>query len=452
MSCELLLVSLRACAASRCFKEAILAYDHMASRVEDGNGALWSVLLYNVVEAREFHRCKDVFQKLSTHTSPSGHDFVNMMRCFIGKQDMEGLRAILNELREAGHVIDSYTLNRSLAACGNVPSALYVAEELVMSRICTEEMDGVGYNSLMKCNARSGRFARCLELRTEMLAKGLELSEITYGILLDASVNAKELACARTIFNDLCSSSLCLNVVHCTTFIKGLICAGQLDEAAGVLHEMNCSSAVKPDLIAYSTLVKAYAEVGNVPSSLKILEQMLQQNVRPDEIIFNSALGACCSFPMKSNNVMHTFDTLADYGMKPTTTTFSILLKSLALTDAHVLALQVLCDAPAKFGIAPEMRLYTQLIRACVKSRDCRMGVKVFDAMLKASRDSGKKVETADVNRLIRSCGLEGAPNLAFEIQQLAQNAGIVVEAHTDKVLKIALAKQQQRSGRVIQR
>merc|ERR1719424_2008440 len=111
----------------------------------------------------------------------------------------------------------------------------------------------------MKYNARSGDFARCFALHSEMLAKGLEASEVTYGILLDACVAAREFECAKKVFDDLCSSGLQLNVVHCTTFIKSLLSANKLDEAAAVLREMSSSSGVKPDLITYSTVVKAYS-------------------------------------------------------------------------------------------------------------------------------------------------------------------------------------------------
>merc|ERR1719486_66609 len=177
-----------------------------------------------------------------------------MIRCYVATNDAMGLCRLLSDLCTAGHFIDAYTLNRSLAACNKAECALDLTEALVTSEICADGMDAVGYNTLMKCSAKAGRCARCFELRTEMVAKGLELSTITYGILLDASVGAKELDCARKVFQDLCNSGLPLNVVHCTTFLKGLINAGHLDEAEKVLHGMACSSGVEPDLITYSTL------------------------------------------------------------------------------------------------------------------------------------------------------------------------------------------------------
>jgi pentatricopeptide repeat protein len=364
-----------------------------------------------------------------------------MLRCYIGAQDIDGLRVTLGTLHKAGQFINAFTLNRALAACGGSVASLDLAEELVSSGICAEGLDSVGYNSLMKCNARAGRFERCFQLRAEMLAKGIELSEITYGILLDACVVAKELDHARIVFDDLCGSGLQLNVVHCTTFIKALAGAGQLDEASRVLQEMSRSTGVKPDLIAYSTIVKAHAEKGNVSSALRMLEEMLQAGVNPDEIVFNSVLSACTVFPLKCADVLRTFEALVRNGMKPTTTTISITLKALMLTDAYDLALKLLDEAPEKFRIVLEPRLYMQLARACIKARKGTGLLKTFNAMLLAAKARGQTVDSPDVSSLVRNCALGGELQIACELQLAAQKAGIILEPHAEKLLKSATAR-----------
>jgi len=438
---QLLLLALRACAGSRCFNEALVAYDHLAAQVGEGNAQLWSVLLYCVVEAGAFNRCKRVFENLSRQASPSGHDFVNMVRCFAGQKDEAGLQEILSNLRSSGHIIEAYTLNRALAACSCSDSVLDLAEVLASADLCGEGLDGVGYNTLMKYNARAGRITRCFHLRTEMLAKGIEASDVTFGILLDACVAAKELDRAREVFDDLCSSGLKLNVVHCTTFIKVLVGAQRLDEAAGVLREMVRSPSVKPDVITFTTLVKGYAENGGVSAALDILDLMLEARVRPDEILFNSVLTACCTFPMKAIQVMRTFETLIGHGMKPTTTTLSILLKGLAHTEAWSESLQVLKDAPKQFGLEPEMRLFAQLAQTCVKARHIRTVLPVFDAMLETARCRGERLDSAIAGRFLRSCLLGGELAVATELRERIRRAGVAVDAQVEKMLNSALAK-----------
>jgi pentatricopeptide repeat domain-containing protein 1 len=331
-------------------------------------------------------------------------------------------------------------LNRALAACSSA-TARDIAEELVSSGICVEGLDSVGYNSLMKCNARAGRLDRCFQLRAEMLAKGTELSEVTYGILLDACVGAEKLDHARKIFDDLCGSGFQLNVVHCTTFIKALVGAGQVDEASRVLQGMACSKRAKPDLITYSTIVKAHAEKGNVSSALQVLEDMIQAGVNPDEIIFNSVLSACSIFPMKSTHLLSTFETLVTKGMRPTTTTLSIFLKGLILADAYELSLQVLDEATAKFGIAVEIRLYMQLARACIKARSGKALLKTFNSMLTAAKARGLKIESSDVSILLRNCALGGQLQIAADLQRVAQASGITIEPQAEKLLKSVAAR-----------
>jgi pentatricopeptide repeat protein len=413
----------------------------MASRIGKGNAALWSVLLYNMAEAEAFNKYEDVFINLCRLECLSGHDVVNMVRCCVGKLDLMSLQDMLTCIRNSGAFIDTYTLNRSLAVCSNTSTASNLAEELVSSGVCTDGLDAVGYNTLMKCNARSGKLARCFELRDEMMAKGVELSEITYGTLLDACVSAKEMESARKVFDDLCQSNRRVNVVHCTTFLKGLVASGKLDEAATVLGQMSQSAGVKPDLITYSTVVRAFAENGNISSAMKMLEQMIQEGVQPDEIIFNSVLSACSAFPLKSTDVLRAFDLLLVHGMVPTTTTLSILVKALMLTEAHTLALRILTDSSVRFNLEPAMRLYVQLIQACIKARKSKAAMEVFHAMLKTASSRSEVMEPGDLSRLIRSCIVGGNHQLANEFRLAAQNAGLAVEPHTERMLNAAKIK-----------
>merc|ERR1719201_173911 len=102
---------------------------------------------------------------------------------------------------------------------------------------------------------------RCFELREEMKTKSLQPNEVSYGILLDVCVENGELDEAKRIFDDLRHSGVHMNVVHCTSFIKGLAHARRMSDARAVLREMARSPSSKPDLITYATLVKGYIEI-----------------------------------------------------------------------------------------------------------------------------------------------------------------------------------------------
>merc|ERR1719162_1840674 len=206
-------------------------------------------------------------------------------------------------------------------------------------------------------------------------------------------------------------------------------------------REMANSPGVKPDLISYSTVVKAYANAGDVRSASEILQEMIQADVRPDEIIFNSVLTGCCVFPVKSQDVMQSFDTLIGLGMRPTTTTLSILLKALAHTQAWTTSLQVINNAPRTFHIEPETRLYVQLAQTCIKDRATAEVVEIFDAMLTAVRRRSERVDPTIVSRLLRCCILSGDRQVAAKLCEAAQRAGVVVEAHIEKMMSTTSMK-----------
>jgi len=436
MATGLLHSALRACAANHCFGDAITAYQHMAGRIGGGSSGMWSVLLYCIVEARTYDLFQQVFENLCKQGKPSGHDFVNLVRCYISQHDAEGLRKALARLCASDHFIDSYTWNRALASCSASESVLPMSDTLVDSGICLEGLDAVGYNTLMKYNAHAGKYSRCFELHKEMLAKGLEASEVTFGILLDACVASKDLDFSKKVFDDLCSSEVRLNVVHCTTFIKSLLAANDFDGAATVLSEMATSSGVKPDLITYSTVIKAYADAGDVRGGLQILQQMMQGALKPDEILFNCLLAGCSVFPMKSDDIMQTFQTLMGFGMRPSTTTLSIVLKGLAQTQAWTVSLQLLKDAPQTLRVEPETRLFVQLAQACLKSRAAAEVVDIFDAMLEAVRRRHEQVDPALISRVLRSCTQSGENRLAAQLQEAAARAAVTAASpswHAEK-------------------
>merc|ERR1719263_336343 len=296
----------------------------------------------------------------------------------------------------------------------------------------------------MTCNARVSNLTRCFELRAEMKAKGLQASEVTFGILLDACVSAGELDQARHVFEDLCSSGLELNKVHCTTFIKGLISAEKLEEAEHVLREMLSSNGARPDLVTYSMIVKAHADNGNAKASMRFLRQMLSEGIEPDEIVFNSVLSAACcesQAPWKAAEVERLFETLVGLGMKPTTATLSVMLKAWVRTGAWDAGMRLLESTEQRFGLKPEMRLFTQLVEACIKARSGWVALQIVKVMLNEVKRRGEKLQPALTTRLFRTCALNADFETAAKLHELAKQEGLFVEPQILKMLKDAAAR-----------
>ena len=50
---------------------------------------------------------------------------------------------------------------------------------------------------------------------------------------------------------------------------------------------------IKPDLITFSTLIKGHCRCKNIEQALILHEQMLQEGIKADEVLYNSLLDVC---------------------------------------------------------------------------------------------------------------------------------------------------------------
>lgn len=413
-----LLSTLRACTSMKKHREALSIYAHVADRVDEDSSAIWSLLLWSGVESGSFILCRGFYAKLSAIMPMSSNDFINSARCHAHWHDRPGLRHLLARQGAAGGRLDAITRNRALAAC-TTEGALDVAEELLAEGAWSEPLDTVAYNTLMKGYSRAGKYSSCFAMRERLEAAGLPMSEVTFGILLDACISAADFDRARAIFRDLTASSVHANAVHFTTLIKGLVGAGHLKEADALLEDMLRSPRARPDLITYSTLVKAYSDRGLVEPSLVLLERMIALGVRPDEVIFNSLLAGCTcrgGQPMSAREVQAVFDRLLSHGLQPSTTTSSILLKALAQSGSWDEATRFLEEAPKRFGIKSEGRLYAQLIEACIRAGQSDRASQTYAALLGAAAKRGAPIDEQLSSRVLKQCTLCRQPRLAAEL------------------------------------
>lgn len=436
-SAQHLLSSLRACASRRYFSEALVAYDHAVPHIGMGCSAMWSLLLYSAVEVQEFSRCEDIIRKLLECGLPSGNDFVNIVRYHVAHlRSSEALRQLITDMHHKGLCLDNISRNRALSACSS-KHAMDLAEMLADDKICETSIDTVGYNTLMKGYSQAGEPSRCFELYEKLKSAEHMPSDITFGIMLDACIDAKDFERARRIFQDLRNSDVHMNVVHYTTFMKGLASAGQLQDATEVLEDMLRSSDTKPDLVTYSTLIKAHSDHGKVMDAIKVLKRMLDQGIFADAVVFNIVLTGCCVNPLEPAQIFHVFQCLVSYGLKTSTTTLSILIKALAQTKSWGQALELLETAPVRLNIVPEARLYAQLAQACAKAGNGARVLETYTALVRSAGRRGGAVDEETSSRLCRLCASCGESSRGTRLAQAVARAGGYLNTEAlDELLK----------------
>jgi len=436
----LLTLIVKRCTSRRFFRQSLIAYDTVAS--EEGQPAIddkefWSCMVLSATESNEFHRC-DAFWTNLKLLGPVAQDYGCMARVAIQRGDWEGSVNILKTMHLENMPLDTAVCNAVLSACvtaQNLKAGSKVLDLMEQDRKGAQDI--VSYNTLMKGYAFADDLDEVFRLHARMLEQGMEPSQVTFGILLDACVCRGDLESAAAVFQDMIARGCPMNTVLYTTLIKGLARAGRLEKAMEVYTHMREHTKVKPDIILFSVLIKAHSDAGQLEGALRLFESMLELGHRPDEIVFNNLLVGCArdSNLEQGQQLMEHMQRLC---VQPSHATASILIKLYA--KCHVLddAQKLLARMPLEFNIKPEPRLYTQLLHACIRERQGWRVVEVYKMMAKAMAP-----DTTTHTSILAACLSLNMLDAALELLEVAAEEGHhILQKDVDAVNNAAARRQ----------
>jgi pentatricopeptide repeat protein len=426
------------CTSKHLFAECLTFYDFVA---EDPNFALsdktiWSCLLFSAIEVRAYQRCEIFFERLKECGTPSHKDYGNMVRLASLHGDCKLSVKLIKEMRESNIEIDCVIYNTCLATCVS-------AAEMDKARLLLEDMeraDGVAdvitYNTLMKGYAKTGRMDECVVLFEALKSRNIEASQVTYGILLDGFINDNQLEKAAVVFSEMTSNAVPMNTVLYTTLIKGFARAGEVDHAMRIYEQMRAERNMPPDLITFSILIKANCDIDRLDTALKLLESMLGLGLRPDEVVFNNLLSGCAR-QTNSELGKRLYSDMLKSGIRPSNATFSILIRLYQQCKLLEDAVEMLRTEPKKHRVNPEPRLFLQLISSCIRDRQGRRAIEVYDMMMQHSIP-----QASAHSSIITTCVKLNMYDTAAEILSMAAaKGGRVDRADASSLLEGAVRK-----------
>lgn len=377
------------CTSKHLFAECLAVYDFMAEdpsfNLQDKS--IWSCLLFSAIEVHSYERCTFFFEQLKACGVPSQKDYGNMVRLAGLQSDWKLSLQLVEEMYKEGCVIDSIIYNTALGTCVSA-NQIDKARGLLDKMELTEGLvDVITYNTLMKGYAKAGQMDQCLEVFNLLRARNLNPSQVTYGIMLDGYINENQLEQAAKVFSEMNSEGYTMNTVLYTTLIKGFARAGDVDQAMKVYEQMHKERNVTPDLITFSILIKANCDADRLEEALKLLEAMINLNLHPDEVVFNSLLAGCA----RQANVRlgkKLYEDMLCCGIRPSNATFSILIRFFLQCKLLEDAVEMLKTEPKRHKVVPEPRIFVQLIQSCIRERQGRRSVEVYEMLCDQSRPS----------------------------------------------------------------
>merc|ERR1719272_668068 len=173
---------------------------------------------------------------------------------------------------------------------------------------------------------------------------------------------------------------------------------------------------VQPNVITYSAMLKGYCRMGDVQTGFAILRRMkVESCARPDEIMYNTLLDGC----VRSNLVDEGLKLLEEMqceGVKPSSYTLLILVKLLNRSRNLDGAFAIVEELAKKHGFKPNVHVYSNLILACLSRRSLGRAMQTLERMAQERVQPDARLYTT----LVRECLRAGQPEDAAGLLRAA--------------------------------
>merc|ERR1719321_425320 len=418
-------------------------------------------------------------------------------------KDLKGVQSAFRKLQTNDEVLTPQVHNCLIEAylqCEDLSGAVEHFREVASAGTA----DVVTYNTVLKALLSLGQTAEAKKLLCEMAARGLPASRVTFHQLLNAEVTVGNQRGVWKVVDEMQAAGHVPDAVTCAILAKSLKDGAHpwnvervmnlVAELPGPIDEVLLSSMVEAtvrvrrvDVLSkllskckdddeglklsapsYGSLIKAYAQVGDVKQMWALWREMGQREVKPTAV----TLGCMIDALVTNSKVKDARELVNEvYAKEETrdlinTIIYSTILKGFAkeqdikgvflifseMTEraipCNVITYNTIIDACArcwsmdrvpkllehmrKECVEPGLVTYSSLVKGYSLAGDVRRGFKVFEEM----KSSGKLVpDEIMYNVLLDGCAKETLVDEALKLLQSMQDSGIAPSNHTLSIL-----------------
>ncbi|KAH7441393.1 hypothetical protein KP509_03G036200 [Ceratopteris richardii] len=130
-----------------------------------------------------------------------------------------------------------------------------------------------------------GDLDRILSTWKHMEKFGLKPSALAYATLMDAFSNMKMYEAVADLYLLFLSKGFLPSVRIIFIFIHHLVMAGKMDSAMAIYNDLR-KLKIKPNIFIYSSLLKGFADVGDINSVLNLVQELKDLGIRPHRTHF----------------------------------------------------------------------------------------------------------------------------------------------------------------------
>ncbi|KAH0970533.1 hypothetical protein GBA52_022689 [Prunus armeniaca] len=324
----------------------------------EGNVFLWNALIDMYAKCGDIDRARWLFDWLVGKNAVSWNLIISS---YLKNGQPEKCIDLFHEMQSSGLKPDQVTVSNILRAyfqSGNIVKARKVFDEI-------REKDKICWTTMIVGYAQNGREEDALILFGEMLLENVRPDSFTISSVVSS--------CAKL------SSLYYGQVVHGKAVHMGV--ADQL-LVSSALVDMYCKCGVTADawvvftlmpfrnVVSWNAMITGYAQNGKDLEALALYENMLQENIVPNNVTFIGVLSACVHANLIERGQKY-FDSISERsGMEPTMDHYACMVCLLGHSGYINKAVDLIRSMPHE----PNSLIWSTLLSVCAMTGDIEHG------------------------------------------------------------------------------
>lgn len=259
---------------------------------------------------------------------------------------------LFKEMQSSGLKPDQVTVSNVLGAffrIGYVDEAWEAFKEI-------KEKDEVCWTTMIAGFVQNGNEEDALLLFSEMLLENVRPDSFTISSVVSSCAKLASLHHGRVIHGKAVHMGVGVDLLVSTALIDMYSKCGETKDAWVIFNMMPTKNVV-----SWNSMVLGYAQNGKDLEALELYEEMLQKNVKPDNITFVGVLSACMhvGFTERGDRYFRSIRQL--HQMKPTLDHYACMINLLGRTGYIDKAIDLIENMPHE----PNSLIWSSLLSVC---------------------------------------------------------------------------------------
>lgn len=199
--------------------------------------------------------------------------------------------------------------------------------------------------------------------------------------------------------------------------VVAIVRSGNMAQADTLFQEL-VASGIPPDGTTYSAMVCGYCTAGNVDKAMDYFNAMRRRDIVPTAPLFDAILDGCAwtNMPSLMEQVLAEMEAT---GVRPSTSTLSILLRQYGSSRDTARALAVFDDLPKRHGFELDAQAYGTLISVCLRNGCFDLAIGAYEGMSPAGLTPSARTYEALIMACMRRGHLDQAVKLVDDALSL---------------------------------